>query len=76
MLALATGWTPDVLADLPGPFRRACHWALFTRTIVGSDGLIEPERPAVGSSLEARKTYGEQMRDIARIRKTLFPEDE
>lgn len=38
MLALRTGWTPDVIGgDAPGgvtdSFRRACHWALFAESL-------------------------------------------
>lgn len=74
MLALATGWTPDVLRELPTPFRAACHWTLYARTIVGSDGLPSTEIPVsagMGDRLDAMK----QSAALLPIRQTLYPED-
>ncbi len=75
MLALTTGWKPPALASLPGPFRAACHWALYVRAIVGEDGLEEvsiPQDAPVSMRLAAMKGAA----DRAKLRTVLYPEDE
>ena len=75
MLALATGWTPDVLAELPLRFRAACHWALYARTIVGDEGLNVPSPGAFADPVQ--KVQAAKNSVIAgQIRKALFPEDD
>jgi hypothetical protein len=75
MLALETGWTPDVLGDLPRRFKAACHWALFARTMVGPDGLpsLPPAEP--GLTPEQRMQRAKASASIAKSRLQLYPED-
>ena len=75
MTALTTGWTPDVLAELPDRFRRACHWALYTQAVVGPDGLPTITVPR-GAPLEQRVAAMRAMSEIAQLRQGLFPEGE
>lgn len=75
MLALETGWTPDVLAALPLRFKRQCHWTLYGRAISGPEGLPSTELPA-GASLEVRRAVLAQNAALLPIRSALFPEDE
>jgi hypothetical protein len=74
ILALETGWTPDVLADMPAGFRRACHWALYARAIAGPDGLQEPQHPGRGASPQASTAYARAKVLIKQIRDNLYPE--
>jgi len=73
MLALATGWTPAALAQLPGQFRRACHWALYAQTVAGPEGF---EDPAIPSGLPAadRLALMQQKAQIGTNRVHLYPE--
>lgn len=75
-LALETGWTPSVLVDLPDRFRRACHWALFVRAIVGSDGM--PQVPKITPGLPtADKAEIQRVRAaISQLRTAIYPEDD
>ncbi len=73
MLALATGWTPDVLADLPERFRRACHWALYAQAVVGPEGLPTITVPH-GAPLEERARALRAMAAIDQVRRGLFPD--
>jgi hypothetical protein len=74
MLALDTGWTPDVLSAMPASFRAACHWALYARAIAGPEGIPSGEVPqgatpaVLTAALELRKLAAE-------LRGLLFPED-
>lgn len=74
MLALATGWKPPELRSLPEQFRRACHWALYTKTLV-PEGI-----PDVSASLDMsasdRAAAMKQRVHIAELRRLLFPEDD
>lgn len=70
-----TGWTPDVLADLPERFRDACHWRLFAGTLAGPDGLPSGEIPK-GASDEVKLSLLRQKAELARARGLLFPEDD
>ncbi len=74
MTALTTGWTPDVLAELPDRFRRACHWVLHAQAIVGSDGLPSITVPR-DASLDERAAALRATVEIAQLRRLLYPED-
>lgn len=74
MTALATGWTPAVLADLPDRFRAACHWALYVGAIAGPDGLPQVSIPK-GAPPAERLAAGKVISDLARLRSELYPED-
>lgn len=74
MLALRTGWTPDVLADLPAAFRAGCHWALYAATVAGPEGLPSTEIPKdapYAVKLEMQKARVE----VLKLREVLYPED-
>lgn len=73
MTALATGWTPDVLAELPERFRIACHWALYAQAVVGPNGLPTIE-VARGAPLEDRARALRAMAAVDAVRRGLFPE--
>lgn len=73
MLALATGWTPDVLAELPARFRAACHWRLYTGTIAGPDGL--PSTEAAPGTRMTPELQAQRV-GVMRLRKLLYPEDD
>lgn len=75
MLALRTGWTPDVLSDLPLRFRAACHWALYARTLVGPDGLPSTEIPQ-GAPNAVKLEAMQRNAAMLPLRKALFPEDD
>lgn len=75
MLALETGWTPDVLAALPLAFKRKCHWALYARAIAGPEGLPSTEIPS-GASSEVRLAAFRQNAALLPLRKLLYPEGE
>lgn len=74
MLALRTGWTPDVLADLPVRFRTACHWALFAQSLVPADGLPSLGPPTPGLTPEQRIARAKAAAGLARLRADLFPD--
>ena len=74
MLALETGWTPDVLADLPLPFKRKCHWVLFARTVSGPDGLPSTDIPS-GLPYAAKLEMQKQIIPALKMRALLYPED-
>lgn len=72
MLALRTGWTPDVIAELPVAFRAGCHWALYAGTIAGPEGLPFTEvAPGTKATPELQRTRVE----VAKMRALLYPED-
>lgn len=73
MLAVATGWTPDVLADLPLDFRSACHWTLYVKALVGDEGLPDLTVPQ-GASPAQRLEIGKARAAQARLRKVLYPD--
>lgn len=72
MLALATSWTPDVLAELPAGFRAACHWSLYAQTIAGPEGLPNTEVPAGGKRTPEMAKLSIQVKSL---RDLLFPAD-
>lgn len=74
MLALATGWTPEVIGQVSDRFRRACHWAIYARTIAGPKGLPSIEIPA-NAPMEQRLAIQSVRADVLRLRSHLFPED-
>lgn len=74
MLALRTGWTPNVLVELPRDFRAGCHWALYAESIAGPEGLPSTEIPptapvAVKVEMQKRRV------EVMRLRDQLYPED-
>lgn len=73
MLALETGWTPDVLAEIPTPFREACHWTLYARALAGPEGLPSTEVPR-GASPDARLAAARLSVSLANLREELYPE--
>lgn len=76
MLALATGWTPDVLAELPLPFRAACHWALYAQAICGPEGFPDTTPPSPGADPKVRLAIAKQGIAIREHRALLFPDDD
>lgn len=74
MLALATGWTPEVIGSVPEGFRRALHWALFVQAIVGTEGFPSTE---VGPSAprEARIAAAKLAVELTKTRALIYPED-
>lgn len=83
ILALRTGWTPDVIADLPTRFRESTHWALYAEGFADRYGQIA----AVVERDPPRELKGAQLTDFisnrknARaafdwLQKSLFPPDE
>lgn len=75
ILALDTGWTPDVLGDLPLAFKQKCHWALYARAISGPEGFPPTEVPS-GASQEIRLAYARQAIAVDKHRQILFPGDD
>lgn len=75
MLALRTGWTPDVLADLPMRFRSAAHWAMYARTLAGPEGLPPTEIPQ-GAPNAVKAQAMQRNAAMMPLRKILFPEDD
>lgn len=75
MLALATGWTPDVIGDLPDAFRRACHWVLYVRARVPR-GIPPIPKASRGMSTADRAEIARLSVDIAELRRDLFPAEE
>lgn len=74
MLAIETGWTPDVIAELPTRFHQRCRWLLYARAICGPEGLPTVEIPRQGSA-DARLAAMKAKAAIAPIRSLLFPDD-
>jgi hypothetical protein len=62
-----------VLADLPERFRAACHWVLFTESVLGDEGL---PRVSVTPGAPMSQRIGEQrvMADRLRIQSLVFPD--
>jgi hypothetical protein len=74
MLALETGWTPDVIATLSARFRAACHWWLYVRTLL-PEGF--PEMPSLnGMSPMQKADVAKQRIQLAKLRTVVFPADE
>ena len=73
MLALETGWTPDVLADLPARFRQQCRWLLYARAVCGPEGLPVVTIPA-NAPIEVRLAAQESRAQLMKIRTLLFPD--
>lgn len=74
MVALRTGWTPDVLAELPLAFRRACHWAIYAESIVGNEGLQQVQIPHGAPPLVRAKAQA-QVGALLQLRSIIFPDD-
>lgn len=75
ILALETGWTPDVLGEISLRFKRSCHWALYGRAIAGTEGLNVPS-PSTGGSPEQKLALARASVQADRLRKVLYPEDD
>lgn len=86
MLALETGWTPDVISGETGvvtdAFRRACHWVIYSRAMRGVldsvDGIVHASDQAV-SPLERAKLGSARIKaaaDAAEYRAMLYPVDD
>lgn len=73
MLALETGWTPDVLAEMPTRFLGACRWVIYARAIAGSDGLPSGEIPQGASPAVLRAALREKQQ-VEVLREALYPE--
>lgn len=73
MLALETGWTPDMMADLPVRFRQQCRWLMYARAICGPEGLPVVSIPA-GAPIETRLAMQESRVQVAKLRSVLFPD--
>lgn len=81
MLALRTGWTPEVIGAIDNEFREAAHWALWAEAmepvlgdlqtvLAASDkGLSNTDKAKIAS---AKLTA---TRDLALYRSWLYPED-
>ena len=83
MLALRTGWTPDVLAELPATFRGAAHWTLYAEAFAGvfTDLLSATRRDPPDHLTGAARVEFMSARRAARealpmLRDDLFPPDE
>jgi hypothetical protein len=74
MLALDTGWTPDMLAEMPASFREACHWTLYGRALVGPEGLPSGDVP-VSAPPDVKLAALRVRKETAAIRAVLYPED-
>lgn len=72
MLAIETGWTPTIIAELPVQFVAACRWALYARAVAG-DGLPSGEVPQ-GASPEIVRASLRVRQEVERIRAVLYPE--
>lgn len=73
MLALQTGWTPDVLAELPTRFLRRCRWLMYARAIAGPEGLPVVDIPS-RAPIEVRLAAQESRAQLMKIRTLLFPD--
>ena len=76
MLALATGWTDEMIAGLSASFRAACHHVLFLRTLIPEDGM--PVLPELGTVRDPKqkRAIGQAHLAQAKLREFLFPEDD
>ena len=74
MVALETGWTPDMLAELPAGFLAGCRWALYVRAIVGAEGIGATDPPGPGLPVAQRMAAMRRNAEIARLRTHLYPE--
>lgn len=83
ILALRTGWTPDVMTELPSPFRENAHWALYAEGYAERFGKIamvaETDPPRGMASAPHRDFINTQKAAKSALRwlkETLFPADE
>lgn len=83
ILALRTGWTPDVIAELPTSFRESTHWALYSEGFAERYGQIativdrDPPRELKGVGLTEFIANRKSARTAFDwLKKTLFPADE
>jgi hypothetical protein len=83
ILALETGWTPDVIAEIPQPFREAAHHALYARALAPAVETIaqgvatDPPDALTGAKritfISRRNAW---RADLAAIRAALLPPDD
>ena len=71
MLALRTGWTPDVMAELAPRFHAAVHWAMYAEAICGAEGL--PPTEITGGSMAERQAALRRNAALLPLRALLFP---
>lgn len=83
ILAIRTGWTPDVIAELPDMFRDEAHWALFAEGYGQQYGDIstvvrrDPPRSLVGRELREFIDNRKAARSALEwLNNSLFPADE
>lgn len=74
MLALATGWTPDVIGRLPLPFHVACHWVLYVHAIA-PQGLPDLGPAPLGLTDAQRAQRAAAVGERARLSSILYPAD-
>jgi len=73
MVALEAGWTPDMLAaGMPDRFRRAAHWVVYVRALIG-EGLSIPPVPE-GAPPTQRIAFAKASVKADEIRRHIFPE--
>lgn len=73
MIAMETGWTPDVLAELPDRFLGACRWVVYARAMAGDEGLPSGEIPQ-GAPPEALRAALRVKQQVETLRAALYPE--
>lgn len=75
MLALRTNWTPEIIANLPGPFHAALHHAMWLETLIPQEGI--PALPSsAGRPMDQRTEIVRAAVAQDALRKVIFPEDE
>jgi hypothetical protein len=70
---MGTGWTPDVLAEMPDRFRSACHWVAYTRALVGTEGIPSGEVP-MSATPEAKRAALRLRAAVTELRASIYPE--
>lgn len=74
MLALETGWTPNIIGQLPAAFRAACHWAILARTVVPAEGLSDMDIP-FDADPAMKLAIVKARAATVHLREFLFPDD-
>jgi hypothetical protein len=81
MLALRTGWTPEVIGGDTGAvtdaFRRALHWLMFAEVLAGPEGLPPTDlRMPPRATPDQRRAVMRIRAEGSKLRGILFPRDE